>query len=153
RGGQASVGRSGTWNHFNGSGCRSHAGESSPNRRFPQPARAFQPTNEQHQSARFGTDKAVALRHRRCSQEIGAKIPARWRKAPHQRRRTKELGKGMKGRIEELQGSTKPYEAYNEKFRTYYKMLEGIVGDMQEGLTGREGSIAQLKKFASANLD
>jgi len=65
-----------------------------------------------------------------------------------------ELGEGMKGRIQELQGTTRPYEHYNNQLRASFELNQGIAGEMTENLQGqdRHAAIAKMSKFANANL-
>jgi len=65
-----------------------------------------------------------------------------------------ELGEGMKARIQELHGTTRPYEHYNNQFRASFELRDGIAGDMMQSLRGEDAhaSIPALKKFADANV-
>src|SRR6266851_5313104 len=67
----------------------------------------------------------------------------------------KELGEGMKARIQELQGTTRPYEHYNTQFNTSFELEDGIAGEMMQSLQGqdRHAAMPKLGKFADANLD
>jgi hypothetical protein len=63
-----------------------------------------------------------------------------------------QLGEGMKGRIQELSGTTKPFDHYNNEFRAYYELNKGIAGDMQDPIQDRHESISKLKAFRDADL-
>jgi hypothetical protein len=65
-----------------------------------------------------------------------------------------ELGEGMKGRIKELYGNTRPYEHYNNQFNASFELEDGISGEMKKSLQGmdRHASIPKLEKFSDANL-
>jgi hypothetical protein len=67
----------------------------------------------------------------------------------------KELGEGMKARIQELQGTTRPYEHYNNQFNTSFELEDGIAGEMMQSLQGqdRHAAMPKLEKFSDANLD
>jgi hypothetical protein len=67
----------------------------------------------------------------------------------------KELGEGMKARIQELQGTTRPYEHYNNQFNASFELEDGIAGEMMESLQGkdRHAAMPKMDKFADANLD
>lgn len=63
-----------------------------------------------------------------------------------------ELGEGMKGRIKELQGTTEPFEHYNNEFKAYYELNKGIAGSMQDSIMDRHEAIPKLKEFRDADL-
>jgi hypothetical protein len=61
----------------------------------------------------------------------------------------------MKARIQELQGTTRPYTHYNNQFNTSFELEDGIAGEMMESLQDqdRHAAMPKLEKFADANLD
>jgi hypothetical protein len=63
-----------------------------------------------------------------------------------------QLGEGMKGRIQELSGTTKPYEHYNNEFKAAFEMNKGIAGSMQDSIMDRHDSIPKLKELGDADL-
>ena len=65
-----------------------------------------------------------------------------------------ELGEGMKDRIQDLQGTAKPYEHYNDQFKASFELNKGIAGEMLDNLQGqdRHAAMPKLEKFTQANL-
>ena len=65
-----------------------------------------------------------------------------------------ELGQGMKDRIQELHGSTRPFEHYNNQFEASFELYKGIAGEMLESLQGkdRHAAMPKMEKFSDANL-
>ena len=65
-----------------------------------------------------------------------------------------QLGEGMKARIQELQGTTRPYEHYNNQFKTSFDLEKnGVSKEMLQPLRGdADESVPKLKQFADANL-
>lgn len=62
------------------------------------------------------------------------------------------LGEGMKGRVKELQGTEDPYTHYNNEFKSYYELRDGIAGQMMKSIADRHEAIPQLEKFRDADL-
>jgi hypothetical protein len=60
----------------------------------------------------------------------------------------------MSARIQELQGTTRPFTHYNNQFKASFELEDGIAGEMMESLRGKDAqaSIPKLAKFADANL-
>lgn len=65
-----------------------------------------------------------------------------------------QLGEGMKARIQELQGTTRPFDHYNSQFKTSFDLEKnGISKEMLKPLRGdADESVPKLKQFADANL-
>ena len=65
-----------------------------------------------------------------------------------------QLGEGMKERITELQGTSRPFEHYNNQFKASFELENGIAGKMLESLRGqdRHAAIPKIKEFAGADL-
>jgi hypothetical protein len=65
-----------------------------------------------------------------------------------------ELGEAMKGRINEIYGTEKPYHLYNNRFKMAFELEDGVAGDMKPDLRGQDAnaSIDPLKKFSKGNL-
>jgi hypothetical protein len=65
-----------------------------------------------------------------------------------------ELGEAMRGRIDELYGTDKPYHFYNNRFKMAFELNEGAAGHMLDSLQGQDAqaSVDPLKRFSKANL-
>lgn len=63
-----------------------------------------------------------------------------------------ELGNGMASRIEELTGSRKPFDHYNNEFKAYYELNKGVTGSMQDGIADRHDAVPKLREFATADV-
>jgi hypothetical protein len=63
-----------------------------------------------------------------------------------------ELGNSIGDRVEELQGSRKPFDHYNNEFKAYYELHKGIAGSMMDSVADRGDTVAKLKEFGDADL-
>jgi hypothetical protein len=64
-----------------------------------------------------------------------------------------QIGEGMKGRIQELSGTTKSFDHYNNEFSAFYELKrKGVSAEMLDSIPDRHDSIPKLKSFAGADL-
>jgi hypothetical protein len=64
-----------------------------------------------------------------------------------------EIGEnGMRPRVEELQGSRKPYDHYNNEFKASFELNKGIAGQMMDSIADRHEAVDKLRNFSTASI-